>query len=71
MIYVQKGQLTLRVQDDQISFNIFKVLSFTNKGSSYFRINIVESCTKEIVLKICRDEPLVVGMVDALKFTNL
>ena len=71
LIHVQKGQLMLRVQDDQVSFNTFKSLSFTNEGSSYFILDAVETCTKEVVPEICIDELLAVRMVDASKFTNL
>ena len=32
LIDVQKGKLTLQVQNDQVSFNIFKDLSLPNEG---------------------------------------
>ena len=67
MIDVQKGQLTLRVQDDQVSFNIFKALSFIDESSSYFRLDAMESCIKEIILKIYTNEPPIIVMVDVTK----
>ena len=39
LIDVQQGKLTLRVQDDQVSFNIFKALSFPNKGDTCYRVD--------------------------------
>ena len=48
-----------------------KVLSLIDESSSYFKLDVMESCTKEVVLKICTDKPLTIGMVDILKFTNL
>ena len=53
LIDVQKGKLTLQVQDDQVSFNIFKALSLLDEGDTYFKMDILTSCTKEVAYGIC------------------
>ena len=46
-------------------------MSFIDEGSSCFILNVMESYTKEIVPKIYTNEPLVLGIVDAPKSSNL
>ena len=70
LIDVQQGKLTLRVQDNQVSFNIFKALSFPDEGDTCYRVDTVTSCTKDVVNEICMDQPLAIGMVDVSKSTN-
>ena len=64
LIDVQKRKLTLWVQNDQVSFNIFKVLSLLDEGDTCFRMDTLTSYTKEIVDEICSNQPLTVSMVD-------
>ena len=70
LIDVQKGKVTLRIQDDQVSFNIFKALSLHDEENTYFKVDSVSKCTKDIVDEICIDQSLAMGMVDVSKFTN-
>ena len=67
---MQQGKLILRVQDDQVSFNIFKAWSFPNEGDTCYRVDTLTSCTKDVVHKICMDQPSTIGMVDVSKSTN-
>ena len=46
LIDVQKQRLTLQVQDNQVSFNIFKALSLLDEGDTCFKIDTLTSCTK-------------------------
>ena len=64
LIHVQKGKLTLQVQDDQVSFNIFKALSLLDKGDTYFKMDTMTSYTRDVANEICFDQPLAVSMVD-------
>ena len=52
---MQKGQLTFKVQDDQVSFNIFNALSFTDEMEFYTNEPLVVKmmgATKTIDLEI-------------------
>ena len=42
LIDVQKGELTIRVQDEQVTFNIFKALKFPSEADCCFRIDIID-----------------------------
>ena len=53
-----------------MSFNIFKALSLLDEGDTYFRIDTLTSCTKEVVDEICSNQPLVVSMVDTSHIIN-
>ncbi|XP_062116773.1 uncharacterized protein LOC133830740 [Humulus lupulus] len=50
LIDVQKGELTLRVQDEEVVFNVFKALKFANVNDSCFKVDIVEKAVAEIHL---------------------
>ena len=42
LIDVQKGKLTMRVQDEQVTFNVFKALKFPSEADCCFKIDIVD-----------------------------
>ena len=42
LIDVQKGELTMRVQDEQVTFNVFKALKFPSEADCCFKIDIVD-----------------------------
>ncbi|XP_074356558.1 uncharacterized protein LOC141696296 [Apium graveolens] len=41
LIDVQKGELTMRVQDDQVTFNVFSAMKFSNNEESCFSLNVI------------------------------
>ncbi|PIM99338.1 hypothetical protein CDL12_28170 [Handroanthus impetiginosus] len=41
LIDVQKGELTMRVKDQQITFNVFKTMRFPNESDECFSINVI------------------------------
>ena len=45
IIDVQKGELTMMVHDQKITFNIFKAMKFPNdeKDEECFRLNVIDS----------------------------
>ena len=43
MIDVQKGELKLRVQDDEVTFNIFKALRYPTESDACFLVETVEA----------------------------
>ena len=43
LIDVQKGELRLRVQDEEVTFNVFNVIKHPMESESCFRVDIVEA----------------------------
>ncbi|PIN24288.1 DNA-directed DNA polymerase [Handroanthus impetiginosus] len=43
LINVQKGELTMRVQDQQITFNTFKAMKFPNESDEYFSVSVFDN----------------------------
>ena len=41
LIDVQKGELTMRVQNDQVIFNVFSTMKFSNDEESCFSLSTV------------------------------
>ncbi|XP_062093874.1 uncharacterized protein LOC133799900 [Humulus lupulus] len=42
LIDVQKGELRLRVQGDDVVFNVFKALKYPRASDSFFSVNVIE-----------------------------
>ncbi|XP_062094143.1 uncharacterized protein LOC133800207 [Humulus lupulus] len=42
LIDVQKGELRLRVQGDEVVFNVFKALKYSRTSDSFFNVNVIE-----------------------------
>ena len=45
IIDVKKGELTMRVQDQEVTFNVFKAMNFPDneKKEEYFRLDVIHS----------------------------
>ncbi|PIN22518.1 DNA-directed DNA polymerase [Handroanthus impetiginosus] len=43
LIDVQKGELTMRVQDQQITFNVFKAMKFPNESDECFSVSLFDN----------------------------
>ena len=43
LIDVQKGELRLRVQQEEVTFNVFNALKYPAKSDSCFRVDTVEA----------------------------
>ncbi|PIN07371.1 DNA-directed DNA polymerase [Handroanthus impetiginosus] len=43
LINVQNGELTMRVQDQQITFNVFKAVKFSNESDECFSVSILDN----------------------------
>ncbi|PIN21773.1 DNA-directed DNA polymerase [Handroanthus impetiginosus] len=43
LIDVQKGELTMRVQDQQITFNVFKAMKFPNESDECFAVSLFDN----------------------------
>ncbi|KAI3462370.1 hypothetical protein Pfo_019033 [Paulownia fortunei] len=46
-IDMRKGQLILRVQEEQVTFNIFKAMKYPNEKDFCLRVETTEECVKE------------------------
>ena len=47
LIDVQKGELTLRVKKEEVMFNIYQAMRFTEDLSTCFRVDVIEQCVVE------------------------
>ena len=47
LIDVQQGKLTLRVQDEEVSFNVFKAMKYPSNNDECYYIDIVDKVTTE------------------------
>ena len=47
LIDVQKGELTMRVQDKQVTFNVFKAMKLPNEPEEFFTISIIDTVVTE------------------------
>ncbi|XP_062112832.1 uncharacterized protein LOC133823987 [Humulus lupulus] len=66
LIDVQKGELTLRVQGEEVVFNVFKAVKFANVNDSYFKVDMVEKAVAEINLtEDSLQKSLTIGDIDA------
>ncbi|PIN26920.1 DNA-directed DNA polymerase [Handroanthus impetiginosus] len=64
LIDVQNGELTMRVQDQQITFNVLKAMKFPNESDECFLVNVNYSLTgKEAIIERPLD-PLECALLD-------
>lgn len=47
LIDVQKGELTLRVNKEEIMFNIYQAMRFPEDPSTCFRVDVIKQCVEE------------------------
>ncbi|XP_022841893.1 uncharacterized protein LOC111365568 [Olea europaea var. sylvestris] len=50
VIDVQRGQLILRLGEEQISFNVFKAMKLPAKSYSYYQVDIINKAVQETFL---------------------
>ena len=58
LIDVHSGNLTLRVNDEEVRFNIYHTMKFPADGKSCNRISVVDECVKGVVDGVLMDDPL-------------
>ncbi|PIN26423.1 DNA-directed DNA polymerase [Handroanthus impetiginosus] len=70
LIDVQKGELTMRVQDQQITFNVFKAMKFPNESDECFSVSLVDNLAgNESIAKQPLD-PLECALLDLIDEEN-
>ena len=47
LIDVQKGELTMRVQDQEVTFKVFKAMKFPKGSNECFMVDIVDKCVDD------------------------
>ncbi|PIN02745.1 DNA-directed DNA polymerase [Handroanthus impetiginosus] len=55
---VQKGELTMKVQDQQITFNVLKAMKFPNESDECFSVNILDNLAGKEAIAKCPVDPL-------------
>ena len=58
MINGHRDNLTLRVNNEEVRFNIYHTMKFPTEGQSCNRISVVDDCIKGVVDGILIDDPL-------------
>ncbi|KAI3445417.1 hypothetical protein Pfo_002082 [Paulownia fortunei] len=58
LIDMQKGQLILKVQEKQVTFNIFKAMKYPNEKDFCLRVDGTEECVKEFFQSNYPGDPL-------------
>ncbi|PIN16021.1 hypothetical protein CDL12_11331 [Handroanthus impetiginosus] len=48
LIDIPKGELTKRVQNQQLTFNVFNVMKFPNESDKFFFISVVDNLAKKV-----------------------
>ncbi|XP_017973298.1 PREDICTED: uncharacterized protein LOC108661390 [Theobroma cacao] len=69
-IDVEKGELTLRVQDQEVTFNIFHALKFTKDHDECFVGSEVDRVTREVFIEAHPNDPLEVSFISKAEPIN-
>ena len=57
LIDVHSDNLTLRVNDEEVRFNIYHTMKFPDGGQSCNRISVVDECVKSVIDGVLTDDP--------------
>ena len=55
---MQKGQFILRVQDEEVTFNVLKPLKHPHDVEKCMRVDVMDGCIKEILQTTTPQNPL-------------
>ncbi|PIN20749.1 DNA-directed DNA polymerase [Handroanthus impetiginosus] len=70
LIDVQKGELTIRVQDQQITFNVFKAMIFPNESDEYFSVSLFNNLARNESIAEQPLDPLKRALLDRINEDN-
>ena len=68
LIDVQKGELKLRVQDEEVVFNVFNAIKYPRASDDVFRIDVCNSIIADFSHR--SEDPLEVSLLNSIDFTN-
>ncbi|XP_058005415.1 uncharacterized protein LOC131181384 [Hevea brasiliensis] len=58
IISVKNGQLTLKLREEEVEFNLFRVMIHKSKSDKCLRVNIIDKLVEEIFQKRYPEDPL-------------
>ncbi|XP_057998623.1 uncharacterized protein LOC110663240 [Hevea brasiliensis] len=58
IIDVKNGQLTLKLREEEVEFNLFRVMIHKSKSDKCLRVNIIDKLVEEIFQKRYPEDPL-------------
>ncbi|KAF7802402.1 uncharacterized protein G2W53_041513 [Senna tora] len=71
IIDVQKGELKMRVQQEEVTFNVFKAMKLPGEPEECFRVNMIESsinsAVREVMIKTHPVDPLEAAIMSMLE----
>ncbi|PIN11732.1 DNA-directed DNA polymerase [Handroanthus impetiginosus] len=70
LIDVQKGELTMRVQDQQITFNVFRAMKFPNESDECFAVSLFDNLAGNESITEQPLDPLERALLDLLDEEN-
>ncbi|PIN00194.1 DNA-directed DNA polymerase [Handroanthus impetiginosus] len=70
LINVQKGELTMRVQDQQITFNVFKAMKFSNESDECFDVSLFDNLAGDESIAEQPLDPLERALLDLMDEEN-
>ena len=77
LIDVQKGEMSLRVQEEEVTFNVFKSLKFPDASDSCFSVEVIEdlagksnSLIKAMLERILADEKAEIEPLEEEQIAN-
>ena len=55
---MHNGNLTLKVNDEKVKFNIYHTMKFPNEAQSCNHISVVDDCVEGVIDGVLSDDPL-------------
>ena len=71
LIDVQKGELTMRVQNEEVTFNVFKAMKFPSDFEDCFRIDLIDKVVDEAYGNTTIRDPLEDSLVNSSNVETL
>ena len=63
LIDVQKGELTMRVQDEQVTFNVFRAMRLPDESEECSVISVIDNLATEELRKSCYEDSLEMSLL--------
>ena len=63
LIDVQQGELTIRVQDEQVTFNVFKAMKLPDEPEECFVISVIDTLVTKELKKSCYKDSLMLSLL--------
>jgi hypothetical protein len=70
LIDVQKGELTMRVHDQNVTFNVFNAMKFPTDDEECFKVDMVDDVVQTKVDQLLRSDDLERALTGDSKFED-